>query len=301
MNRVGLAGWAVTLFAVALFVSFAWTASAEQGGAAVDLVGRNGKFQVIQRDGQVQDIPQSSLQLNEGGPSTTGKASEAPAPTDGESSAAEGPSAAGEGQAPSAEGAAPEGNTPPTNGAPPPGSEKVAAKGPQVLMPEAEKKEDTPAEKAARAKDVTMLRAMVKQGGAYFYTPEGKPLSNEDVDRLIEQGKIEDIRATGLHLNAYTPEVTGLKDKEAKKAASYSVPGVGTAPPAGSVPNPVVKGKPFRETVEDNKPFDAKAYSAGEPGDGPSPLAIPEERRPFRETIKDNKPFDPKQGVSEAP
>ncbi|MCC6695817.1 MAG: hypothetical protein IT365_09320 [Candidatus Hydrogenedentes bacterium] len=282
------------------------------GEAAVDLVGRNGKFQVKDRTGNVQDISESSLRVNAdtrqqaSPPSKKAAKAEAPAegaaPPAGEAGAAA-PEGVGEtGSTPAA--GTPEGE--PTGVAGQTDSTKPGPEGakPEATVPAEEKpKEETPEEKAARAADIRAVRAMLQQGGAYFYGKDKKPLTNEQVEQFLRAGKLDEIQATGLHLESWSSEAKALKDKNAGKAAarkSVYTTGSASDPDRRTVHEVVADGKPLRDTVKDNKPFDPKAYNSGVPEDGqPSPLAIPEERRPFSEVTKDNKPFDPKRDLPE--
>jgi len=73
-------------------------------------------------------------------------------------------------------------------------------------------KEETPEEKAVRAADVEALRAMRKQGGAYFYTEDNKPVPFDEIDRRIETGEVEGLKAIGLHLEDWKPQTKSKVD-----------------------------------------------------------------------------------------
>ena len=300
--------------ALCVVPAMAWAAE-----AAVDLVGRNGKFQVKDRSGSVQDISESSLRVNadprqlSGPPAKKAVTAEGPPegdalpategaiPPEGEAGAAS-PAAAGETASAPAEGTA-EGEPAGLPGQKDTAKAKAETVGPEAAAPAEEKpKEETPEEKAARAADIRTVRAMLQQGGAYFYGKDKKPLTNEQVDQFLREGKLDEIQATGLHLESWSSEAKALKDKTSGKAATKkSVYTTGTAsdPDRRSVHEVVADGKPFSEAVKDNKPFDVKAYNSGVPDGEPSPLAIPEDRRPFSEVTKDNLPYDPKRDLTE--
>ena len=288
------------------------------GEAAVDLVGRNGKFQVKDRSGRVQDISESSLRVNADPRESLAAPVKKDTVTDAPTEGATPPTAEGatppEGEAGTAtpEGVGETATTPgegAVEGQPPVAGEEDSAKPmkegvtPKTAVPVAAKpKKETPEEKAARIADTRAIRAMMQQGGAYFYGKDRKPLTNEQVELLILQGKLDEIQATGLYLDSWTPESKALKDKTDKVAATKKpvyTTGSATDPDRRSVHEAIADGKPFRDTVKDNKPFDVKAYNSGVPDGEPSPLAIPEERRPFSEVTKDNLPYDPKRDLAE--
>ncbi|GMV93648.1 MAG: hypothetical protein AMXMBFR82_34260 [Candidatus Hydrogenedentota bacterium] len=284
-----------TLYLSALLrvIFAAATVPAWGDGAAVDLIGRGNTFTVVERNGGVQEIDESALSVQDGKSRSYGKlesatpgetssepATEEPATEDAES--AESPEqvpAAGE------ETATPEGET-----------------APETAAPASEPAEETPEEKAAREEDVRAVRAMLDQGGAYFYDENNNPLSYQQVSAMIREGDVENIRAQGLHLSSWKPTVNELKDAP-QTGASASAYGGGTAPGTKkSVHEIVAEGKPFQETVKDDPKFDPKKYSAGTPENGEvSPLAVPEERRPFREVLQEDQrqPFDPKKDYTE--
>lgn len=136
----------------------------------VDLVGRNGQFTV--KDGNaVEQVNPTSLKLPREQTATAPRA----VITDTTSDAAE-------------------------TAAPP--SKKPAAPPKAAPAPQ----EETPEEKAKRAADVETLRQMRKQGGAYFYTEDNKPIPFDEVDRRIATGEVEGMKAIGLHLQEWTPQ-----------------------------------------------------------------------------------------------
>ncbi len=256
--------------------------------ATVDLVGRNGKFHIIENDRVIEDIPESALAVQDGKHRSYFNI---PSASDASDAAAE-------------EGA--------------PGGDEVA--GPGEVTPSAvdektgqpapkradkpKNKRETPEEKAARETDTRVLRALMQQGGAYFYDTENNPLSYEAVNALIQEGRVDEIRGTGLHLGTWSSKLAEVKKEESKKSSTQAGPT--TAAFTGtsnrrSIHEVARTGKPFQETVRDNKAFDVKAYSNGTPVDGKiSPLAVPQERRPFKEVLKEDprQPFDPKRDSS---
>lgn len=255
------------------------------GEATVDIIGRDGNFQIIERNGTVLDIPESSLAVQDG---KRRSYVDIPAtPEDSEKTVEE--------EAPGSEEPVPTGEETSTP------TEEGAKESPPGLSAKSEKEEETPEEKAAREADTRSLRALMQEGGAYFYDANHNPLSYEDVDKLIQEGKVDEIRGTGLHLGTWNSQLGDVRKMEGKTRSKPTIiSGGGTAmSEKGSVHQIVGQGKPFRETVRENKPFDVKAYSAGTPKNGKiSPLAVPEERRPFKEVLKEQQqePFDPKKG-----
>lgn len=174
--------------------------------AATDLVGRNGEFTVVEKGGKVQKVDTTSLTIkDELRPSAPRAVIE---DADGSKPAKDDPNA-------------------PKNA----GKKPAAAAKPK----EAEPKEDTPEEIAARAKDVEELRAMRKEGGTYFYTEDDKPVSFEEIDRRIATGEVEGLKVIGLHLDEWKPR-TKAKDS----ASSESAPSQAPAEPE-PVPAPVKK------------------------------------------------------------
>ena len=257
---------------------------------AVDLIGRGGTFTVVERNGATRHVSESSLAVQDGKRRSYVNLDEAPTA---ETKEAQAPSETAEDTAPGEEQPAAE------------GEEATAGVGEKQASPQAtaldEPKEETPEEKAAREADIRSVRAMLDEGGAYFYDKDNKPLSYQQVSAMIREGDVENIRAQGLHLSSWSPSLNDVK-KDAKKTSAAS-PG-GAAPPATkkSVHEIVAEGKPFQDTVKDNKPFDPKAYSAGVPKNGEvSPLAVPEDRRPYREVLSEDQraPFDPNRDYTE--
>ncbi len=267
--------------------------SAWGDGAAVDLIGRGNTFTVVERNGGVQEIDESALSVQDGKSRSYGKLESATSaettdePATEESAAEDAETVDSPEQAPAAgeDTGTPENET-----------------APETAAPASEPTEETPEEKAAREEDVRAVRAMLDQGGAYFYDENNNPLSYQQVSAMIREGDVENIRAQGLHLSSWKPTVNELKDTP-QTGASASAYGGGTAPGTKkSVHEIVAEGKPFQETVKGDPKFDPKKYSAGTPENGEvSPLAVPEERRPFREVLKEDQrqPFDPKQDYTE--
>jgi hypothetical protein len=248
--------------------------------AAVDLIGRGGKFTVIERNGTVSEVPESALSVQDGKSRSYGNLetvpSEASAAADAEDS-----------------------TVPATADSEEPGSESDTPKTPELEQGD-EPVEETPEEKAAREADARAVRAMLDQGGAYFYDENNNPLSYQQVSAMIRAGDVENIRAQGLHLSSWSSSSSEGEKEFYPSETSY---GGSTSPGTKkSVHDVAAEGRPFRETVKDDPPFDPKSYSAGVPEDGvPSPLAIPEERRPFREVLEEDqrKPFDPNKDYTE--
>jgi hypothetical protein len=264
------------VLAIAFCMSILAPAVVSAEDAAVDLIGRGGKFTVIERNGTVSEVPESALSVQNGRSRSYGNLekipSDTPATADTEDS-----------------------DIPATVDNEEPGSESDTPATPELTKGD-EPVEETPEEKAAREADARAVRAMLDQGGAYFYDENNNPLSYQQVSTMIRAGDVENIRAQGLHLSTWAPSLNEVKENE-NTAAPQTSYGGSTAPGTKkSVHEIVAEGKPFQETVKDDPPFDPKKYSASVPEDGvPSPLAIPEERRPFREVLQEDqrKPFDP--------
>jgi hypothetical protein len=251
--------------------------------AAVDLIGRGKSFTVIERDGASYEVPESSLSVQ----GSSRRAVAAPKETP--------KTAASNEEQESAE----PGDETALDAQPPAGAGETPVP-PEAKLPD-KPKEETPEEKAARQADIKAVRALLDQGGAYFYDENDKPLSYEQVNTMIQEGDIEKLRAQGLHLSAWSPSLNEVT-KEGAKGSTSIYGSEASRAQKKSVHEIVAEGKPFKETVKDNKPFDVKAYSAGVPKDGEiSPLAVPEERRPLREVLAEDKrePFDPNRDYTE--
>ena len=164
---------------------------------ATDLVGRNGTFTITEKNGATETVDSKSLSMPKELLPSAPRASAATASN------------------------LTKGTDKP--GAPPPTGKTVAV--PKPAAP----KEETPEEKATRAKDVETLRELRKLGGAYFYTTDNKPVSNEEIDRRIESGEVEGLKVIGLQLQDWQPE-TKSKDAPAVDSATASAP-QNTTPP----------------------------------------------------------------------
>ncbi|MCC6797453.1 MAG: hypothetical protein IT366_20230 [Candidatus Hydrogenedentes bacterium] len=173
---------------------------------ATDLVGRNGQFTVKDSKGAVETVDSKQLEMQkELMPSAPRAKIEDAGDTASGSGSAEAKPTAKKATAPAAKPAAP--------------------------------RPETPEEKATRAADVETLRAMRKEGGAYFYTEDNQPIPFDEIDRRIESGEVEGIKAVGLHLQEWKPE-TKKKSTTAETAAE-SAP----APAASSAPETSTKAK----------------------------------------------------------
>ncbi len=250
---------------------------------AIDLIGRGKTFTVVERDGDVREVPEASLTVQDGTHRSYVDLDKVPTAEDEGGETAE----AAEGATQAEEPAGEEGKVAPD------GTEPA---GEPAAKPAEEPKQETPEEKAAREKDVRALRAMIEQGGAYFYDENNKPLSYQQVSAMVREGNVEDIHAEGLHLSSWSSSL-GKLEKDGKKTSASSSKSAASETPKRSVHENVAEGEPFRKSVQDNKPFDVKQYNSGTPEDGQiSPLAVPEDRRPFREVLKEDKrePFNPK-------
>lgn len=187
-------------------IGFAWIAAAMSSfgfANATDLVGRNGQFTVKDSKGAVETVDSKQLEMRKeltpSAPrgSIEGAADESAA----DSGAAESKPAAKKAAVPVAKAAAP--------------------------------RPETPEEKATRAADVETLRAMRKQGGAYFYTEDNQPVTFDEIDRRIESGEVEGIKAIGLQLQEWKPE-TKKKATTAGTAADSAPASAASSAPATS-------------------------------------------------------------------
>jgi hypothetical protein len=131
------------------------------------------------------------------GEETATKGSEQ-AKTDDEPGAVEGESAKGKPEVTAKAGTAAQG--PAAKGAKPKAPAKPAA---------APKK--TPAQIAAEAKAVEEVAKIRAYGGAYFFDKSNNPLTNDQVDQLIKEGKVGDLRAKTLHQEQWAPQIPDAK------------------------------------------------------------------------------------------
>ena len=168
-------------------------ANAQPSSSATDLVGRNGQFTVKDKSGKVETVDTKQLNLRKE-------------------------------LLPSASRAVIEDASSEETGKDGEAAKSSTAK-PDATAPKAE----TPEEKAIRAADVETLRAMRKEGGAYFYTEDNKPVPFDEVDRRISTGEVEGLKAIGLHLQDWKPQT---KSKTSDGGDSASVP----APPREPAP-----------------------------------------------------------------
>ncbi|MFA6241906.1 MAG: hypothetical protein WC655_13310 [Candidatus Hydrogenedentales bacterium] len=226
----------LTLAVVCLLVAY----PALCDSAAIDLVGRKGKVQVIERDGTVENVDPKDLQLN-----SVRDKSYVPRERKEPVSEKDADSAKEEGASDEAKdgGAASEKTTNQENAETKESAEDVSkeerkvtdtkkTKAGQDLKLVEKKKELTPEQAAARLKDVDAVKKMLDQGGAYFYKDDNSPLSYEEVKKMVESNDVEGIKALDLWQKPWTP--TELPDKDAsdtsaektpaKAASSYSTP-----------------------------------------------------------------------------
>jgi hypothetical protein len=105
-------------------------------------------------------------------------------------------------------------------------AKKTAAPAAKAVAPRPE----TPEEKATRAADVETLRAMRKEGGAYFYTEDNQAIPFDEIDRRIESGEVEGIKAVGLHLQEWKPETKKKSTTSGTTTESAPAPAVSSAP-----------------------------------------------------------------------
>ncbi len=176
-----------------LFMGSPQSLAADQESASVSLVGRNGKFQEVKKDGSVNEVDSSHLKLSGSGGKDAGQSSQPEVKTATKN--------AKEGKAKNTKGEA--------------GGPGTAVAAPAQNKP----KELSPAEKAARANDAEALRRLLDQGGGYFYDADKKPLSYEEVKKRIDEGNVTGISAVDLHLQPW-----GSHDVGAKEGTTYPMP-----------------------------------------------------------------------------
>ena len=93
-------------------------------------------------------------------------------------------------------------------------SETTAALSPKEAKKKAaEKAAEQAAADARKQKDIEKLRS-IQQTGGWFYTKDGKAISNEELTERIKKGKVEDIKATDIYEEQYSTESS--KDKTTK-------------------------------------------------------------------------------------
>lgn len=174
---------------------------------ATDLVGRNGQFTVKESNGSEQTVDSKQLEMQK---------ELMPSAPRAKIEDAGGESPAG------------------TNSESKPVAKKAIAPAAKPVGPRPE----TPEEKATRAADVETLRAMRKEGGAYFYTEDNQPVPFDEIDRRIESGEVEGIKAVGLHLQEWKPET-----KKKSSIATGDQAGSQTTQNSGSIKTDESAGK----------------------------------------------------------
>jgi hypothetical protein len=226
---------------LALFVSCYGFSTAAQApsGKAVSIVGRNGKFLVIEPDGSASKLRTDNLKLLEvkrptqatGEPEQEEAASSGSQDESAETSAGAGtPTETSGKEAPRGETA---GTTPETS--------------PESTQTTGTPPEETPEEKAVRAKDVSNLRMWRQIGGAYFYDESNKPVPFDEVDRRIATGEVEGIRVIGLQLQDWSPQ-TKSKEKAEPAAKAKRLE---AAPAEGKIHPPLVYDIPYARLPEE--------------------------------------------------
>ena len=121
---------------------------------------------------------------------------------------------AGESQEPSKDPSAKSGN-----------QKKKEGEAAPALSPEEAKKKaaaqaaDRAATKARKQKDAQKLNSIMQTGG-WFYTKDGKAISNEEMADRIKKGKVEDIKAIDIYEEQYETGSSKVKDNEKGKTKS---------------------------------------------------------------------------------
>ncbi|GMU93929.1 MAG: hypothetical protein AMXMBFR4_29870 [Candidatus Hydrogenedentota bacterium] len=171
---------------------------AQNDTGAIDLVGRNGQFVVKDRNGSVQQIDGRDLELNRLVSPPPSRTPEVPVTRPADDIEQKGA----------------EDNPAPTKANDHGGAEDAAEKA--KAAQEAAKKA------AIRAEDVEMIRKLYNQGGAYFYTKENRPISNEEIVRRMETGDVAEIKVIGLHLQELETKTEPNDDSKATKEVTKS-------------------------------------------------------------------------------
>lgn len=223
------------LASLAVFCGFLAVAQAPSS-KPVSIVGRNGKFEIIEPDGSASKIRTDNLKLLE----VKRAAPAAPEPDTEASATNRSP------EKPAADDASPEAggqndSTGSTPGAAPESSSDSAGSGQTP-------KEETPEEKAIRAKDVSDLRMWRQLGGAYFYDKDNKPISFDEVDRRIATGEVEGMRVIGLQLQDWTPQT-----KSDDQVAAGEAERPKSAAPERKIHPPLVYDAPYARLPEKKK------------------------------------------------
>lgn len=158
------------------------------GAATVDLVGRKGKVQVIERNGTVQEVDPNDLHINT-------IRSKSPAPATSKSASPKDDSGVQNSDAQPEDSQA-NGDQPGTakdKENPADSKSKSSTENAQPAQ-----KELTPEQIAARKKDAEAVRKMLDTGGAYFYKDDNTPLSYEEVKKMVDSNNVEGIKALDL-------------------------------------------------------------------------------------------------------
>ena len=223
---------------VAFFVFGAGVVSAF-ADEAVTIVIRKGKAKIVAPDGTEKDVPESDMTFrnktnatpNAAKPSkpkakvvepATDETPETPADEAGTESAPDGEktpeTAESTGKSDPATGPAVDEN-----------KDTTPAKGekPTVAAAKPVKKEKSKAQVEAEKKATDDIARMRATGGAYFFDKNDKPLTGDEVDQMIKEGKIGELKATTLHQETWEPKIPEDDEdapaaKPEKKKASYN-------------------------------------------------------------------------------
>lgn len=182
----------LSCLAVAVLVGW-FEAYAQNDTGAIDLVGRNGQFVVKDTNGSVQQIDGRDLELNRLVSPPPSRTPEVPAARSADVSGQKG-----------------EVDNPASTDSKDSGGAEDAADTAKAAQEAAKKA-------AIRAEDVEMIRKLYNQGGAYFYTKENKPISNEEIVRRMETGDVAEIKVIGLHLQELETKTEADDDANATK------------------------------------------------------------------------------------
>ena len=72
------------------------------------------------------------------------------------------------------------------------------------------------AKDARKQKDIERLRN-IQQTGGWFYTKDGKAISNDELNERIKKGKVEDIKATDIYEEQYSTDSSKDASDDKKK------------------------------------------------------------------------------------
>jgi len=183
------------------------------------LVGKQGRVKIIDEHGEVEEVDTDDLVLQGVQRKQPSSKPQTQPDTAGKEEVAEEGEGEGEGEPltepkPPKLMEQPETGEPKTEPAVGEAGEPAPAK-PLTDDQKAAKAKQKTEDEATRRADVENIQRIRKTGGAYFYDKEGKPLSNEELDKRLETGEVAGIRAVDLQQQ---PWAAKSKPKEGEKS-----------------------------------------------------------------------------------